>query len=141
MNDSPANVVLACTAALAGGYALNQAEVISFIKEDGGKRIIGARIRGMYQVAGMCEGCCKLCGLEFRFVRLYSKLAEVVYFTIDMHFPDLYLALYFAHLVIWPPQLVIVLANVSYENADYSSKKSRYPATTIAAGREAPKPK
>jgi len=36
---------------------------------------------------------------------------------------------------------VIVLASVSYENADHSSKKSRHPATTIAAGREAPKPK
>ncbi|KAL8257751.1 hypothetical protein R6Q59_029792 [Mikania micrantha] len=45
MNDSRVNVGLACTAALAGASVLNHAEVISLIKEDGGERIIGARIR------------------------------------------------------------------------------------------------
>ncbi|XP_076919904.1 glycerol-3-phosphate dehydrogenase SDP6, mitochondrial-like [Bidens hawaiensis] len=45
MNDSRVNVGLACTAALAGASVLNHAEVVSLIKEDGGDRIIGARIR------------------------------------------------------------------------------------------------
>ncbi|KAJ9553584.1 hypothetical protein OSB04_017629 [Centaurea solstitialis] len=45
MNDSRVNVGLACTAALAGAAVLNHAEVVSLIKEDGGKRIVGARIR------------------------------------------------------------------------------------------------
>lgn len=45
MNDSRVNVGLACTAALAGAAVMNHAEVVSFIKEDGGERIIGARIR------------------------------------------------------------------------------------------------
>lgn len=45
MNDSRLNVGLACTAALAGAAVLNHAEVISFIKDEGTERIIGARIR------------------------------------------------------------------------------------------------
>ncbi|KAK9070256.1 hypothetical protein SSX86_010656 [Deinandra increscens subsp. villosa] len=45
MNDSRVNVGLACTAALAGAAVLNHAEVVSFCKEEGGERIIGARIR------------------------------------------------------------------------------------------------
>lgn len=45
MNDSRLNVGLACTAALAGAAMLNHAEVISFIKDEGTERIIGARIR------------------------------------------------------------------------------------------------
>ncbi|KAI7750620.1 hypothetical protein M8C21_023326, partial [Ambrosia artemisiifolia] len=45
MNDSRVNVGLACTAALAGAAVLNHAEVISFLKEEGQRRIIGARIR------------------------------------------------------------------------------------------------
>ncbi|CAI9296151.1 unnamed protein product [Lactuca saligna] len=45
MNDSRVNVGLACTAALAGASVLNHAEVVSLIKEDGGDRVIGARIR------------------------------------------------------------------------------------------------
>ncbi|XP_028788952.1 glycerol-3-phosphate dehydrogenase SDP6, mitochondrial [Neltuma alba] len=45
MNDSRLNVGLACTAALAGAAVLNHAEVISFLKDDVGERIIGARIR------------------------------------------------------------------------------------------------
>ncbi|KAI4351474.1 hypothetical protein L6164_005841 [Bauhinia variegata] len=45
MNDSRLNVGLACTAALAGAAVLNHAEVVSFLKDDKGERIIGARIR------------------------------------------------------------------------------------------------
>ncbi|XP_022744474.1 glycerol-3-phosphate dehydrogenase SDP6, mitochondrial-like isoform X2 [Durio zibethinus] len=45
MNDSRLNVGLACTAALAGAAVLNHAEVVSFLKDEGTKRIIGARIR------------------------------------------------------------------------------------------------
>ncbi|KAI3458938.1 hypothetical protein Pfo_015601 [Paulownia fortunei] len=45
MNDSRLNVALACTAALAGGAVLNHAEVISFLRDEGTGRIIGARIR------------------------------------------------------------------------------------------------
>ncbi|KAJ1403121.1 hypothetical protein SESBI_27528 [Sesbania bispinosa] len=45
MNDSRLNVGLACTAALAGAAVLNHAEVVSLLKDDAGKRIIGARIR------------------------------------------------------------------------------------------------
>ncbi|KAI9124416.1 hypothetical protein K1719_004338 [Acacia pycnantha] len=45
MNDSRLNVGLALTAALAGAAVLNHAEVISFLKDDAGERIIGARIR------------------------------------------------------------------------------------------------
>ncbi|CAL5360959.1 unnamed protein product [Camellia sinensis] len=46
MNDSRVNVGLACTAALAGAAVLNHAEVISFLKDEGCNRIIGAHIRG-----------------------------------------------------------------------------------------------
>ncbi|XVF75589.1 hypothetical protein PTKIN_Ptkin13bG0199000 [Pterospermum kingtungense] len=45
MNDSRLNVGLACTAALAGAAVLNHAEVVSFLKDEGTGRIIGARIR------------------------------------------------------------------------------------------------
>ncbi|KAL6552821.1 Glycerol-3-phosphate dehydrogenase sdp6, mitochondrial [Orobanche hederae] len=45
MNDSRLNVALACTAALAGATVLNHAEVISFLRDGGTGRIIGARIR------------------------------------------------------------------------------------------------
>lgn len=45
MNDSRLNVGLACTAALAGAAVLNHAEVVSFLKDEGSDRIIGARIR------------------------------------------------------------------------------------------------
>ncbi|KAK6271024.1 hypothetical protein POUND7_008122 [Theobroma cacao] len=45
MNDSRLNVGLACTAALAGAAVLNHAEVVSFLKDEATKRIIGARIR------------------------------------------------------------------------------------------------
>ncbi|XP_057798898.1 glycerol-3-phosphate dehydrogenase SDP6, mitochondrial [Salvia miltiorrhiza] len=45
MNDSRLNVALACTAALAGAAVVNHAEVISFIRDDGTGRIIGAQIR------------------------------------------------------------------------------------------------
>ncbi|CAL5322304.1 unnamed protein product [Camellia sinensis] len=45
MNDSRVNVGLACTAALAGAAVLNHAEVISFLKDEGSDRIIGAHIR------------------------------------------------------------------------------------------------
>ncbi|EYU39630.1 hypothetical protein ABFS82_06G187100 [Erythranthe guttata] len=45
MNDSRLNVALACTAALAGAAVLNHAEVISFLRDEGSGRIIGARIR------------------------------------------------------------------------------------------------
>ncbi|XP_042032704.1 glycerol-3-phosphate dehydrogenase SDP6, mitochondrial-like [Salvia splendens] len=45
MNDSRLNVALACTAALAGAAVVNHAEVISFVRDDGTGRIIGARIR------------------------------------------------------------------------------------------------
>ncbi|KAF3434010.1 hypothetical protein FNV43_RR25113 [Rhamnella rubrinervis] len=45
MNDSRLNVGLACTAALAGAAVLNHAEVVSFLKDEGGDRIVGARIR------------------------------------------------------------------------------------------------
>ncbi|XP_040970556.1 glycerol-3-phosphate dehydrogenase SDP6, mitochondrial isoform X1 [Gossypium hirsutum] len=45
MNDSRLNVGLACTAALAGAAVLNHAEVVSFLKDEGTQRIIGARIR------------------------------------------------------------------------------------------------
>ncbi|KAL3732021.1 hypothetical protein ACJRO7_028807 [Eucalyptus globulus] len=45
MNDSRLNVGLACTAALAGAAVLNYAEVVSFLKDEVGDRIIGARIR------------------------------------------------------------------------------------------------
>ncbi|KAJ0967313.1 hypothetical protein J5N97_024230 [Dioscorea zingiberensis] len=45
MNDSRLNVGLACTAALVGAAVLNHAEVISFIKDEFGERIIGARIQ------------------------------------------------------------------------------------------------
>ncbi|KAG6412714.1 hypothetical protein SASPL_125399 [Salvia splendens] len=45
MNDSRLNVSLACTAALAGAAVVNHAEVISFLRDDGTGRIIGARIR------------------------------------------------------------------------------------------------
>ncbi|KAG6389762.1 hypothetical protein SASPL_151235 [Salvia splendens] len=45
MNDSRLNVALACTAALAGAAVVNHAEVISFLRDDGTGRIIGARIR------------------------------------------------------------------------------------------------
>lgn len=45
MNDSRVNVGLACTAALAGAAVLNHAEVVSFLKDEAGERIIGARIR------------------------------------------------------------------------------------------------
>lgn len=45
MNDSRVNVAIACSAALAGAAVLNYAEVLSFLKEDGSGRIIGARIR------------------------------------------------------------------------------------------------
>lgn len=45
MNDSRLNVAIACSAALAGAAVLNYAEVISFLKEEGSNRIIGARIR------------------------------------------------------------------------------------------------
>ncbi|KAL0322041.1 UNVERIFIED_CONTAM: Glycerol-3-phosphate dehydrogenase SDP6, mitochondrial [Sesamum calycinum] len=43
MNDSRLNVALACTAA--SSTVLNHAEVISFLRDEGGGRIIGARIR------------------------------------------------------------------------------------------------
>ncbi|KAL0340701.1 UNVERIFIED_CONTAM: Glycerol-3-phosphate dehydrogenase SDP6, mitochondrial [Sesamum radiatum] len=45
MNDSRLNVALACTAALAGAAVLNHAEVVSFLRDEGAGRIIGARIR------------------------------------------------------------------------------------------------
>ncbi|GFZ14703.1 FAD-dependent oxidoreductase family protein [Actinidia rufa] len=45
MNDSRLNVGLACTAALAGAAVLNHAEVITFLKDEGSERIIGARVR------------------------------------------------------------------------------------------------
>ncbi|KAF5453415.1 hypothetical protein F2P56_028318 [Juglans regia] len=45
MNDSRLNLGLACTAALAGAAVLNHAEVVSFLKDEVGERIIGARIR------------------------------------------------------------------------------------------------
>lgn len=45
MNDSRLNVGLACTAALVGAVVLNHAEVISFIKDEAGEQIIGARVR------------------------------------------------------------------------------------------------
>ncbi|TYI23967.1 hypothetical protein ES332_A06G202100v1 [Gossypium tomentosum] len=45
MNDSRLNVGLACSAALAGAAVLNHAEVVSFLKDEGTERIIGARIR------------------------------------------------------------------------------------------------
>lgn len=45
MNDSRLNVGLACTASLLGAAVLNHAEVISFIKDEFGERIIGAHIR------------------------------------------------------------------------------------------------
>ncbi|XP_047178606.1 glycerol-3-phosphate dehydrogenase SDP6, mitochondrial-like [Vigna umbellata] len=45
MNDARLNVGLACTAALAGAAVLNHAEVVSLLKDDDGKRIIGSRIR------------------------------------------------------------------------------------------------
>ncbi|KAH1139279.1 hypothetical protein GYH30_028634 [Glycine max] len=45
MNDARLNVGLACTAALAGAAVLNHAEVLSLLKNDDGKRVIGARIR------------------------------------------------------------------------------------------------
>ncbi|KAH7854884.1 hypothetical protein Vadar_018722 [Vaccinium darrowii] len=45
MNDSRLNVGLACTAALAGAAVLNHAEVISFLKDEGSDRIMGARVR------------------------------------------------------------------------------------------------
>ncbi|GLT88834.1 hypothetical protein SLE2022_068430 [Rubroshorea leprosula] len=45
MNDSRLNVGLACTAALTGAAILNHAEVVSFLKDEGSERIIGARIR------------------------------------------------------------------------------------------------
>ncbi|KAJ7975030.1 Glycerol-3-phosphate dehydrogenase [Quillaja saponaria] len=45
MNDSRLNVGLACTSALAGAAVLNHAEVVSFLKDDVSKRIIGAHIR------------------------------------------------------------------------------------------------
>ncbi|KAK1313836.1 hypothetical protein QJS10_CPA06g00148 [Acorus calamus] len=45
MNDARLNVGLACTAALAGAAVLNHAEVISFLRDDLGERIIGVRIR------------------------------------------------------------------------------------------------
>ncbi|KAL3520755.1 hypothetical protein ACH5RR_018904 [Cinchona calisaya] len=45
MNDSRLNVVIACSAALAGAAVLNHAEVVSFLKDDATDRIIGARIR------------------------------------------------------------------------------------------------
>ncbi|KAL0294136.1 UNVERIFIED_CONTAM: Glycerol-3-phosphate dehydrogenase SDP6, mitochondrial [Sesamum radiatum] len=51
MNDSRLNVALACTAALAGATVLNHAEVISFLRDEGGERIIGARIRNTLSVA------------------------------------------------------------------------------------------
>lgn len=51
MNDSRLNVALACTAALAGAVVLNHAEVISFLRDEGTGRIIGARIRN--HVSGM----------------------------------------------------------------------------------------
>lgn len=45
MNDSRVNVGLACSAALVGAAMLNHAEVISFLKDEAGERIIGAHIR------------------------------------------------------------------------------------------------
>ncbi|KAL0403506.1 UNVERIFIED_CONTAM: Glycerol-3-phosphate dehydrogenase SDP6, mitochondrial [Sesamum radiatum] len=45
MNDSRLNVALACTAALAGAAVLNHAEIVSFLRDEGTGRIIGARIR------------------------------------------------------------------------------------------------
>lgn len=45
MNDSRVNVGLALTASLAGAAVLNHAEVVSFVKDEVGERIIGARIR------------------------------------------------------------------------------------------------
>ncbi|XP_024927585.3 glycerol-3-phosphate dehydrogenase SDP6, mitochondrial [Ziziphus jujuba] len=45
MNDARLNVGLACTAALAGAAVLNHAEVVDFLKDESGNRIIGARIR------------------------------------------------------------------------------------------------
>ncbi|PSR92995.1 Glycerol-3-phosphate dehydrogenase [Actinidia chinensis var. chinensis] len=44
MNDSRLNVGIACTAALAGAAVLNHAEVITFLKDEGSERIIGARV-------------------------------------------------------------------------------------------------
>ncbi|KAH1230352.1 Glycerol-3-phosphate dehydrogenase SDP6, mitochondrial [Glycine max] len=41
MNDARLNVGLACTAALAGAAVLNHAEVLSLLKNDDGKRVIG----------------------------------------------------------------------------------------------------
>ncbi|KAG4143211.1 hypothetical protein ERO13_D06G175500v2 [Gossypium hirsutum] len=45
MNDSRLTVGLACSAALAGAAVLNHAEVVSFLKDEGSERIIGAKIR------------------------------------------------------------------------------------------------
>lgn len=45
MNDSRLNVGVACTAAVAGAAVLNHAEVVAFLRDEDGKRIIGARIR------------------------------------------------------------------------------------------------
>lgn len=45
MNDSRVNVGLACSAALVGASVLNHAEVISFLKDESSKTIIGARVR------------------------------------------------------------------------------------------------
>lgn len=44
MNDSRLNVGLACTASIAGAAVMNHAEVVSFIKEEGTGRVIGAKI-------------------------------------------------------------------------------------------------
>ncbi|KAM0949670.1 putative glycerol-3-phosphate dehydrogenase [Dioscorea sansibarensis] len=59
MNDSRLNVGLACSAALLGAAVLNYAEVISFIKDEFGERIVGARIQD------------KLSGKEFD---IYAKV-------------------------------------------------------------------
>lgn len=45
MNDSRVNIGLALTASLVGAAVLNYAEVVSFLKDESGNQIIGARIR------------------------------------------------------------------------------------------------
>ena len=55
MNDSRLNVGLACSAALLGAAVLNYAEVISFIKDEFGERIVGARIQDKLSGNRKCD--------------------------------------------------------------------------------------
>ena len=75
MNDSRLNVGVACTAAVAGAAVLNHAEVVAFLRDEDGKRIIGARIRD--NLSGTASTSCQHLRFFFYFF-IYNLLVTTM---------------------------------------------------------------